>query len=202
MLELAARGARVLHYRAAEIARRYKVPLRLLSSFEEAPGTEVTEDVPMEDPKPTSITCNPDAALVRLHVRAASAELDSLMTELARSDLQIIGYHRESSADGTVFSLVLNLNDVETLEARIGAYPGDDVRMETRLDLGTVSVVGSGFACSAGAILSVERALSDAKIDVYLSNATALSVTAVVAREDCRRAVEALHSSLFSESAS
>ena len=199
MLELAVLGARVLHYRAAEIARRYRVPLRLLSVFEEAPGTAVLGDIPMEEAKPTSITCNPDVALVRFHAARANANLDNLTARLARSDLQIVGYHRESSDDGTILSLVLNSSDVKELEACIGELRGNGVRMETRDDLGTVSVVGSVFACYASAIFKIERVLSDANIDVLLSHATSLSVTSVVSREDCKRAVDVLHSSLLAE---
>ncbi len=200
MLELAVLGARVLHYRAAEIARRYRVRLRLLSSFEEAPGTAVRGDIPMEETKPTSITCNPDVTLVRLHAGRASANLDHLTTELSRSDLQIFGYYRESSGEGTVLSLVLNSDEAKELEARIGELREGGVRMETRGDLGTVSVVGSGFACNAGVIFKIERALSNANIDVFRSHATSLSVTSVISREDCKRAVDVLHTSLFEKS--
>jgi aspartate kinase len=197
MLELAVLGARVLHYRAAEIARRYRVPLRLLSSFEEAPGTAVRGDIAMEETKPTSITCNPDVTLVRLRTGHASANLDDLTAELARSDLQIFGYHRESSGEGIVLSLVLNSDEIKELEACIGDLQGEGVTMETRGDLGTVSVVGSGYACNAGAIFGIERALLGAGIDVFLSYATSLSVTSVISREACKRAVDVLHTSLF-----
>lgn len=199
MLELAVLGARVLHYRAAEIARRYRVPLRLLSSFEEAPGTAVRGDISMEKTKPTSITCNPDIALVRFRAARTNTDLDNLTAELARSDLQIVGYHRESSDDGTILALVLNSSDVKELEACVGELGGSGVTMETRDGLGTVSVVGSGFACNAGAIFQVERLLSDANVDVFMSHATSLSVTSVVSREDCERAVDVLHSSLLDE---
>jgi aspartokinase len=153
----------------------------------------------MEKTKPTSITCNPDIALVRFRVARTNTDLDNLTAKLARSELQIVGYHRESSDDGTVLALVLNSSDVKELEACIGELGGSGVRMETRDGLGSVSVVGSGFACNAGAIFQVEHVLSDANIDVFLSHATSLSVTSVVSREDCERAVDVLHSSLLAE---
>jgi len=151
----------------------------------------------MEETKPTSITCNPDVTLVRLHAGRASTNLDRLTAELSRSDLQIFGYHRESSGEDIALSLVMNSDEVKELEACISKLREDGVRMETRGGLGTVSVVGSGFACNAGAIFKIERAFSDAGIDVLLSHATSLSVTSVISGKDCKRAVDVLHTSLF-----
>jgi aspartate kinase len=194
MLELAALGARVLHYRAAEIARRYRVPLHLLSSFEEAAGTTVEEDVQMEHARPTSITCNPNVTRVRF---VSPGTLDDVIERLGQSDHQVISCDKESSSDGTTLSLILDRGDMEALAKAIGELLNDRVTMETRDDLATVSVVGSGFACNAGAVFKIERLLSQSNIPVSFVTTSSLSVTCVIPEADCKRAVDILHSSLF-----
>jgi aspartate kinase len=198
MLELAVLGARVLHYRAAELARRYHVPLCLLSSFDDAPGTQVQEIRPMEHAKPTSITCNPDIVLIRFVAAQAADAVGELFARLVQSDSQIVSYHKESASDGTTLSLVLNRSDVQTLKDNLGELPSG-LTMEMRDDLATVSVVGSGFACNAGVIFQVEQLLSESNVPVSFVGTSALSVTCLVPEVECKRAVDALHAFFFAE---
>lgn len=194
MLELAARGARVLHYRAAEIARRYRVPLYLLSSFEDGQGTTV-EEAPMEHAQVTSITSRTDVSVVRCSA-TRSGVLDTVVERLCETDLQIWWYHHEFTAACPSLVLLMHGDDVTELRKRLGNV-ADDLVLETRDDLATVSVVGSGFACNARAVFNVERLLAGAGIPVTFSTNSPLSVTCVVARTDCERAVGALHAGLF-----
>ena len=71
--------------------------------------------------------------------------------------------------------------------------------METHGDLGTISVVGSGFACNVGAIFRVESLLAESNIRVLFSTSSALSVTCVVPRDSCKQAVEVLHNAFFAD---
>ena len=67
MLELASLGAKVLQIRSVEFAGKYNVPLRVLSSFEEGPGTLITfEQIGMEAPKVSGIAFNRDEAKLTL----------------------------------------------------------------------------------------------------------------------------------------
>jgi aspartate kinase len=199
MLELAALGARVLHYRAAELARRFQVPLQLLSSFEDSSGTAVGNGEGMEDSRPTSITSIPRAAVVRFETSDAAA-LDDLFARLAGLDQPITSYSRESRGNVSTVSLVLNRDDLAALEGSIGSTSKSKITVEVRRDVAAVAVVGSGFACNAGAFLRIERLLSEAGIPVVLSRTSSLAVTCVVAESDCKRAVDALHSALFTDS--
>jgi aspartate kinase len=199
MLELAAFGARVLHYRAAELARRYRVPLRLLSSFEDSPGTVVGEDEPMEAPRPTSITSMPRVAMVRMVAPAGGPGLDAITARLTQSGQPVVGYCRESRGESTTLSLILNRDELPAFESRMRDLPKGGPTIETRKDVASVAVVGSGFAGNAGAFLKIERLLSEAGIPVLFSRTSSLAVMCVVPETDCQRAVDALHASLFSE---
>lgn len=199
MLELAALGARVLHYRAAEIARRYAVPLRLLSSFEDSPGTVVGENHHVEGPRPTSITSIPHVAIVRFLANRGDRVLDELAARLAQSEQPVLSYCRESRSDAAALSLVLHRTDLPALEACLHGLQ-KNLTVETHSDVASVSVVGTGFASNAGAFLSVERLLADAGIPVFFSRTSSLSVTCVVPETDCQRAVDALHAAFFADS--
>ena len=90
MLELASLGSKVLHSRAVEFASKYQVPLRVLSSFENGPGTLITrEDESMEQPIISGITFTRDEAkLTVLGVQdvpgVASAILGPISDEIGR----------------------------------------------------------------------------------------------------------------------
>ena len=197
MLELAALGARVLHYRAAEIARRYRVPLWLLSTFEDETGT-VVEESPIERTKVTSITSRPDVSVIRC-VGNRPGALDALIERLCEEDIQVLWYHREPAAKKPLLVLVIGGSDMTDFKKCLEGLPSDDVAAEIRDDLATVSVVGSGFACNARAVHDVERLLTDAGVPVSLSATSPLSVTCVIPNTDCKRAVDTLHSGLLAE---
>ncbi|MFQ5511300.1 MAG: aspartate kinase [Candidatus Krumholzibacteriia bacterium] len=189
MLELAMLGARVLHYRAADIARRYRVPLRLSSSFEDSEGTCVPEDASMESAKATSVTCNRHVRWV--HLGGEEATLADFSQRIGATDIQIMAYDKARPGGRTELTLIVDERDADMLAAAIEAVPG--LSAETRDDLATVSVVGDGFAGSAATVARFERVLSDAGIAVTVVKSAARSVTAAVPAGDCRRAVEALH---------
>jgi aspartate kinase len=84
MLELASQGAKVLQTRSVEFAGKYHVPLRVLSSFEDGPGTLITHEVSdMEQPLISGIAYNRDEAKVtiRSHSGVAAMMFETLATE-------------------------------------------------------------------------------------------------------------------------
>jgi aspartate kinase len=195
MLELAVLGARVLHYRAADIARRYGVPLHLLSSFEDGDGTRVGEDASMETANATSVTCNQQIALVR--VGGKGPELDRFCQRLGETDIQVLVYDKAQDAGRTRLILVVDARDAEALSAVIEESGNRGLTVDKQDDQATVSVVGSGFACNARAIARFERALADSGIAALVVKGTPQSVTAVVPLADCRRGVEVLHAAFI-----
>lgn len=195
MLELAVLGARVLHYRAADIARRYQVPLRLLSSFEDLPGTMVQENTPIEHANATSVTSNTNVSLVRFNAAEPNTLVD-LMERIGQSDLQIISYHRESAGGRETLALVVDRDDLASLEEISGSMKSGPT-MDVRHDLATVSVIGTGIACDAGTILRIERLLREAKISVLFAKTSSLSMTCLVPKTACKDAVDVLHTSFI-----
>jgi aspartate kinase len=190
MLELAALGASVLHYRAAELARRFKVPLRLASSFGDAGETMVDETVSMERAKATGVTCNEKVISARISAKSQD-ELRALIERITTDDVRVLCYHRQSTDSACTVHLVTANEDADAVTSAI-----DDASLEAdiRTDLGSVSIVGSGLAANTATVFEIEKALADASIPVAHTEKSALSVTCLVPRSDCKRAVETLHS--------
>jgi len=193
MLELAALGARVLHFRAAEIARRYRVPLELLSSFDETGGTRVDGET-MEKPTATSITCNPEILSIRVTCDSEEAASD-VASVIARFEASVVSYRRYASA----VHLVVDARDTGLVGALVKSLDEGPRHAEVRDDLGAVSVVGCGFAGKAEALATIERACAEAGIHVEQVSTSPLSVTCFIARERCDDAVRLLHRRLIED---
>lgn len=191
MLELAALGARVLHFRAADIARRFNVTLDLLSSFEDGDGTRVDAATDMERPSATSVTCNRKVVTARVTHDSADAACE-LLTQLQSHEAQVISYTR----DGATIDAVFDARDAEAIEATLQSLRTSGATIETRDDLATVSVVGTGFAGAAEALASVEEACRAGRITVEKVYSSALSITCLVPVADCDKAVKALHTAM------
>ena len=127
-------------------------------------------------------------------VRRAHPEVHvlKLVQRLGETAIQIMIYDKRTGGEHSELTLVIDARDSEMLKRTVEAA-GPDVTVQTRDDLATVSVVGSGFACNAGTIARLEQALADSGIAPTAVKSSALSVTAVVPLADCRRAVDVLH---------
>jgi aspartate kinase len=193
MLELAVLGAKVLHYRAAELARRYRVPIRLLSSFEDATGTLVSSGNHMEYEQINSVTSKRDIVLVRASTRDDTSGLAKMMRDIAANDIQILDYHRVSRDGETALTVVAEAEDLEELRRGISALPPGDIRIDIQDEVASVSVVGSGLACSARTLTEVERVLADAKIPIHHVGTSSYSITCIIPAAARKEAVGILH---------
>jgi aspartate kinase len=198
MLELAVLGAKVLHYRAAELARRCRVPLHLLSSFDDSGGTVVREADDVEREEITSVTSQTDLALIRLSSGRDGGILSEFVHRAVESDLRIISYQRASGPDGSSVDLVVERGEADAVKSIAGALQIDDITVDSREDLSSVSIVGIGFTTSSRVVAEVEKALSEAGIPVLFVGTSSLSVTCLVPDSAREAAVEALHNSLIS----
>jgi aspartate kinase len=190
MLELAALGATVLHYRAADMARRYHMPLHLAASSGDGGATRVGEETVMEKARATSVTCNTAITAIRIDSGDDGA-LQRLLERLTTADTRLLCYQRTSDKTGATLHLVVAEED-----AGVVCTAADELALDarTRDDLGTVSLVGSGLASGTLGVYEVEKALADAEIHVAHTEKSALSITCLVPRDQCKRAVEILHS--------
>ena len=210
MLELASLGAKVLQTRSVELAMRYKVRLRVLSSFEdtdENSGTLVCdEDEIMESKVVSGVAFSRDEAKITLvtvedrpgisaAIFAPLAEggvnVDMIVQNISEKDYED---HPGSVTDMT-FSCPIN--QVERAKKamedarKAGHIQYDDLVVET--DVAKVSVVGIGMRSHAGVAARMFRALADENINIKVISTSEIKISVLIDRKYMELAVQALH---------
>ncbi|HEH6434982.1 TPA: aspartate kinase [Pseudomonas aeruginosa] len=200
MLEMASLGAKVLQIRAVEFAGKYNVPLRVLHSFQEGPGTLITiddEEESMEQPIISGIAFNRDEAKLTIRgvpdtpgvafkilgpISAANVEVDMIVQNVAH----------DNTTDFT-FTVHRNdyLNALEILKqtaANIGAREaiGDT-------NIAKVSIVGVGMRSHAGVASRMFEALAKESINIQMISTSEIKVSVVIEEKYLELAVRALH---------
>ena len=218
MLELASLGAKVLQTRSVELAMRYKVRLRVLSSFEdtdENSGTLVCdEDEIMESKVVSGVAFSRDEAKITLvtvedrpgisaAIFAPLAEggvnVDMIVQNISEKDYED---HPGSVTDMT-FSCPIN--QVERAKKamedarKAGHIQYDDLVVDT--DVAKVSVVGIGMRSHAGVAARMFRALADENINIKVISTSEIKISVLIDRKYMELAVQALHDAFELEKA-
>lgn len=198
MIELAYRGAGVLHPRSVELAREFGVPLSIRNSLNESEGTMV-DPTGMEEFRITGVTSDPGKVLITI--------------ELARPTVSGAVWDMSAEAHLTVVSPVL-------MGSKILFFSDREAEGEWRKQLSElvvqgfvstytveskivpVSVVGTRFSQDGAAIQSVLELLARNHIPVTMGTASALAVTVAVSQDHATDAVKALHDGLVERSQS
>ena len=206
MLEMASLGSKVLQIRAVEFAGKYNVPLRVLHSFQEGPGTLITiddEEESMEQPIISGIAFNRDEAKLTIRgvpdtpgvafkilgpISAANVEVDMIVQNVAH----------DNTTDFT-FTVHRNdyLNALEILKqtaANIGAREaiGDT-------NIAKVSIVGVGMRSHAGVASRMFEALAKESINIQMISTSEIRLSVLLDENDVNRAVKAIHDKFFDE---
>jgi aspartate kinase len=209
MLEMASLGSKVLQIRSVEFAGKYKVKLRVLSSFEEqGEGTLITfeEDGNMEQPVISGIAFNRDEAKITVlgvpdHPGIAYQILGPVAD--ANIDVDMI-IQNVSHEDLTDFSFTVHRNDFkktmniirEKIQPHIGAR---DVIGGDRI--AKVSVVGVGMRSHAGIASKMFRVLAEEGINIQMIATSEIKVSVVVDEKYMELAVRVLHKAFDLEQA-
>ncbi|HTK68186.1 MAG TPA: aspartate kinase [Candidatus Eisenbacteria bacterium] len=200
MLELASLGAKVLHPRSVEIARRFRVPVHVRSSFHDGNGTFIGKGGSMEQVVIRGIAHDPDVAKVALlGVPDRPGVAAEIFRAIGGQGVNVRMIVQASGSDGkndVTFAVgshevrgVLPL--VEDLRKRMGAraFVYDP-------DVAILSVVGEGLATSPGTAGEVFAALAAEKVNIDIISTSSITITCIVRKEDLDRAVKALHAAL------
>lgn len=197
MLELAVLGAKVLHYRAADLARRFTVPLHLLSTFTDGGGTVVGEGTDMEHESITSITSQKNVALVRVVSDRSGSALSDFLRRAIDREVRLASYQRSSDAGRSRLALVVEQDDLPSLREILEEIAAPGVSAGVEEGLSSVSVVGCGLSCGARALARIEQVLDAEGIPVHYVATSSLSITCLVPASFGDKAVSVLHSALI-----
>ncbi len=201
MLELASQGSKVLQIRSVEFAGKYKVKLRVLSSFEEeGDGTLITfeEEDNMEQPIISGIAFNRDEAKITvLGVPDKPGIAYQILGPIADANIDVDMIIQNTGADGTTdFTFTVHKNEMnkalnilrEKVQGHIGAreISGDD-------KIAKVSVVGVGMRSHVGIASQMFRTLAEEGINIQMISTSEIKIAVVVDEKYLELAVRVLH---------
>jgi aspartate kinase len=199
MLEMASLGAKVLQIRSVEFASKYNVPLRVLSSFEDGPGTLITaEDDTMEQALISGIAFNRDEAkLTVLGVPDQPGVASRILGPIADANIEVDMIVQNVAEDSTTdFTFTVHRNDYDkALEIlkRIAADLGArEVSGDNRIV--KVSLVGVGMRSHAGIASRMFRTLADEGINIRMISTSEIKISVVIDEKYLELGVRALHS--------
>ncbi|WAE63327.1 aspartate kinase [Stutzerimonas sp. R40042] len=199
MLEMASLGSKVLQIRAVEFAGKYSVPLRVLHSFQEGPGTLITldEEESMEQPIISGIAFNRDEAKLTIRgvpdtpgvafkilgpISAANVEVDMIVQNVAHDNT-------------TDFTFTVHRNDynnaLQVLQSIANEMGAREVIGDT--DIAKVSIVGVGMRSHAGVASRMFEALAKENINIQMISTSEIKVSVVIEEKYLELAVRALH---------
>jgi aspartate kinase len=209
MLEMASLGSKVLQIRSVEFAGKYRVPLRVLSSFtpwdidieEEArSGTLITfeEDEKMEQAVVSGIAFNRDEAKITvMGVPDKPGIAYQILGAVAEANIDVDVIIQNVSHDGkTDFSFTVHRNDyqrtVDMLQSQVAPATGaTQILGDTKIC--KVSIVGIGMRSHAGVASKMFRALSDEGINIQMITTSEIKTSVVIDEKYMELAVRALH---------
>lgn len=200
MLELAAAGAQVMHPRAIEIAARYEVAVRVLSSLLDGDdgGTLIARRTPtMEDPALTGVAT--EAPYAQLILRGLPSEMNSMTLVLSRltdAGVSVDLLTQMDRADGRR-SIQLTVSESELQEAEavcetvVAELGGES--LDVMRDLARITLVGSGMHKRPGVFAQAFDTLRSQGVDVHSVSASSVSIILMVNGADEDRAARFLH---------
>lgn len=219
-LELAAHGAKILHLRAVEFARRYKVPLHVRSSFSEKEGTWISD----RPASPALMGLVPDAAF--LDPKEGKMEqpiISGIAHDRGQDKITVAGvpnhpgraamvFQTIAAAGANIDMIVQNIPVADPTRANITfTIPEADAQValdalesakdeigfkEVRYNpnIGKLSLVGTGMRTNPGVAARLFAALSEAGINIDLISSSEIRLSIVTKLDDLDRAVAVVHS--------
>tara|TARA_R110002110_G_scaffold330339_1_gene541586 strand:- start:671 stop:1912 length:1242 start_codon:yes stop_codon:yes gene_type:complete len=201
MLEMASMGSKVLQIRAVEFAGKYNVPLRVLHSFEEGPGTLITleEANPMEAPTIAGIAFNRDEAkLTILGVPDMPGTAYHILGPIGEANIEVDVIVQNVADDNTTdFTFTVSRNDMPRAEEVLRTVAGEIGAREVRGDarVAKVSVVGVGMRSHAGVASQMFAALAEVGINIQMITTSEIKISVIIDEKFLELAVRSLHSS-------
>lgn len=200
MLEMASQGSKVLQIRSVEFAGKYKVPLRVLHSFKEGPGTLITldeEDSTMEQPIVSGIAFNRDEAKVTVAgVPDTPGVAAKILAPVGEANIEVDVIVQNVSADGTTdLTFTVHKNDMNKAVAVLESVAKEIGAREVRSDdkVAKVSIVGVGMRSHAGVASRMFTALADDRINIQMITTSEIKISVIIDERYLELAVRSLH---------
>ena len=199
MLEMASQGSKVLQIRSVEFAGKYNVPLRVLHSFQEGPGTLITvdEEVDMEKPVISGIAFTRDEAKLTLRgVPDTPGIAYKILGPIGDANIEVDMIVQNVGADGaTDFTFTVHRNEMgkakKILEQVARDLGARDVLADDKI--AKVSLVGVGMRSHAGVASRMFQSLASEGVNIEMISTSEIKISVVIAEKYLELAVRALH---------
>ena len=205
MLELAAAGAKILHIRAVEFARRHNVDLRVRSTFSTDPGTIVysgTRGAGMEESVVSGVATDKGQTKVMVigipDVPGKAAQLFTLVAE-AGANIDMIVQNTPTGSDvvDAVSDIGFTLPKSETKRVVAALEAAKDAIgyrvLEVDEEIGKLSVVGAGMRTHSGVSATLFKALADAGINIEMISTSEIRISVITSDDQVDAAARAVH---------
>ena len=198
MLEMASLGSKVLQIRAVEFARKYNVPLRVLSTFGQGSGTLIAhEEEDMEQPSISGIAFNRDEAkLTILGVPDKPGVAYHIIGPIGGANIEVDMIIQNVAADGnTDFTFTVHRDDYEKAMEILNATARDLGAREVSGDnkIVKISLVGVGMRSHAGIASKMFESLAEEGINIRMISTSEIKISVVVDEKYLELGVRALH---------
>ena len=198
ILELASMGAQVVHVRSVELAKKYNVPIRVRSSFNNSIGTLICKEVmEMEDivVSGATVTKN-DAKITIIGVSDEPGQAAKIFHELAKENINVDMIIQNISAHGlTDVTFTVQKDDLplamETTEKIKKEIQAKEIIADGKI--AKLSVVGIGMRTHSGIADKMFKTLSDEKINIQMISTSEIKISCVIEENQAEKALNSMH---------
>ncbi|MDA8957473.1 aspartate kinase [Gammaproteobacteria bacterium] len=198
MLEMAGKGAKVIQIRAVEFANKFKVPVRVLSSFEPGSGTLISlKENNMENALVSGIAFQKDQVKITLHgVVDTPGIAYGILGPLSDENIEVDVIVQNVSVNGkTDFTFTVSKEDelsaTNIIKANKNALQYEDVLIDPSIS--KVSLVGVGMRTHAGIASEAFKSLAENDINIQMISTSEIKITIVINEINTEKAVKCLH---------
>ena len=197
MLELATSGAKVLHSRCVELAKKYGVQIVVRSSLNESEGTTVKEVVKMEKMLITGVAADKNTARISvIGVEDKPGTAFKVFHRLAKNGINIDIILQSVGRDGTKdISFTVSQDDlkdgIRVLEENKDALGIQEITYNE--NVAKVAIVGAGMMSNPGVASQMFEALYSYGININMISTSEIRITVLIDEKDVERAVRAVH---------
>lgn len=197
MLELASLGAKVLHNRSVELAKKYNVNLTVRSSLNDNEGTVVKEEIFVEKMIVTGVAVDKNVARVSIvgvpdipgmafkifsTLAKHKVSVDIILQSIGRNDTKDISFTVAKDELEPALLSLKNLKDIVNFE-----------NISHNKDIAKVSIVGAGMDINSGVASDLFEALYSSAINVNMISTSEIKISVLVDEKDAERAANAIH---------
>jgi aspartate kinase len=200
MLEFASLGAKVLHHRSVQIAMRYSIPLRVLSTFKDGSGTIITaKEKIMETAKITGVAYNHTIALVTItglknYPKDFAAIYDYLVNNGTHIDSLTQIYSEADKSNSLLFTVPLaDINKVEKLRSNHELNTLFD-NLTINTEVVSISVIGHGVKSDPEIAHKMLEIIGEREVKIHLTSSTETKLSVIIDNSHPEVIIRNLHS--------